>query len=142
MILISMKMSIGNLKKFQNICVLFFERLEFFDGKLSNRRPWPNVTVLLFNICLLTYNLVIFSDTIFFHKKVSWLWDKKFYVHTKMTILSVCSIQIIVLIFFRKGSLRLRTEKASPKWWKNRTWGGRSNYRGYSLCKFNSPRTS
>ena len=37
MILISMKMSIGNLKKFQNICVLFFERLEFFDGKLSNR---------------------------------------------------------------------------------------------------------
>ena len=69
---------------------------------------------------------------------MSWLWDKKFYVHTKKTILSVCSIEMIVLIFFRKGSLRLRTEKASPKRWKNRTWGGGSNYRGYSLCKYNN----
>ena len=55
-----------------------------------------------------------------------------------MTIFSVCSIAMIVLIFFRKGSLRLRTEKTSPKWWKNRTWGGWSNYRGYSLCKYNN----
>ena len=95
-----------------------------------------------FSIFVFLPNFVIFSDTIFFHKKVSWLWDKKFYVHTKKTILSVCSIEMIVLIFFRKGSLRLRTEKASPKWWKNRSWRGWSNYRGSSLCKFNSPRTS
>ena len=48
----------------------------------------------------------------------------------------VCSIEMIVLIFFRKGSLRLRTEQKACCWWKNRNWGGWSNYRGYSLCKF------